>query len=169
MSDPHSAHTSHAGHAAQSSTGQDMKLGKIIVVGALSLSLFAGGIAWSYYLMTSRQEEINAAGAATAPTKLGQDEIGIVDQVLFETDHRLDIWKAQNARKLTTYGWVDRAKGIVRIPIEVAMQQVIASPPDSPGQGVPPVTRIPAVVKAGSAPGSSAGVAPHRPKPGGTP
>ena len=169
MSDPHSVHTAHAGHAEQSSTGKDMQLGKIIIVGALSLSLFVGGIFWAYYLMTSKQEEINAAGAASIPTKLGQDEIGIVDQVLFETDHRLDIWKAENVRKLTSYGWVDRAKGIARIPIEVAMQQVIASPPDIPGQGVPPVTRIPAVVKAGSAAGSSVSVPPHRPKAGGTP
>ena len=127
MRDSHSTNVARAKQAQQSTTGQDMHLGKIIVVGLLSLGVFAAGIGWSYGLMTGRQEQINAGGAAVPGSKIGQAEIGIVDQVLFDTDHRLEIWKAENARRLSSYGWVDRAKGLAHIPIEAAMEQVIAS------------------------------------------
>ena len=175
MSDPHSVNAARARQAKQSTTGEDIQLGKIIVVGAISLALFAAGIGWAYGLMGSRQEELQAGGRASVPSKIGQSEIGIVDQVLFETDHRLEIWKAENTKKLSSYGWVDRARGIARIPIEAAMQQVIASPPDIAGEGVPPVTKISAIVKAGTATGAAPGAAPrpapppHSPKPGGAP
>ncbi|MHC4931794.1 MAG: hypothetical protein ACYTGV_06350 [Planctomycetota bacterium] len=33
--------------------------------------------------------------------------------------------RAEETEKLTTYGWVDREKGIVRIPIEEAMRKLI--------------------------------------------
>ncbi|MHC4339244.1 MAG: hypothetical protein ACYSX0_03380 [Planctomycetota bacterium] len=33
--------------------------------------------------------------------------------------------RTEETEKLTTYGWVDREKGIVRIPIEEAMQKLI--------------------------------------------
>ena len=39
-------------------------------------------------------------------------EIGIVDQVPFQIDHRLAIWKAEKSAHLNGYGWVDRAKGV---------------------------------------------------------
>ncbi|MEO8211954.1 MAG: hypothetical protein ABI560_02125 [Myxococcales bacterium] len=168
MSDSHSKNAARGHQAEQSHTGKDMHLGTMIVVGAISLVLFAGGIVWAYSLMTSRQEEIRSGGLAATPSKLGQSEIGIVDQVLFETDHRLDDWKAENARRLSSYGWSDRSKGLAHMPIEAAMQQVIASPPDIAGQGVPPVTQIPATVKAGDVVAPAAGTpAPKTPKPGG--
>ena len=168
MSDSHSKNAARTHHAEQSSTGKDIRLGTIMAVGLFSLALFAGGVAWSYSLMTSRQEAIRRGGVAGTPSKLGQPEIGIVDQVLFETDHRLDDWKAENSRRLSSYGWSDRSKGLAHMPIEAAMQQVIASPPDIAGQGVPPVTQIPATVKAGDVVAPAAGTsAPKTPKPGG--
>jgi hypothetical protein len=33
--------------------------------------------------------------------------------------------RTEETEKLTTYGWGDREKGIVRIPIEEAMQKLI--------------------------------------------
>lgn len=35
--------------------------------------------------------------------------------------------RANDARLLSTYGWVDRSKGTVRIPIEVAIERLVAS------------------------------------------
>jgi hypothetical protein len=174
MSDSHSKNAARALQAEQSTTGKDMRLGTIIVVGLISLALFAAGIAWAYTLLVRRQEVIRIGGVAGTPSKLGQSEIGIVDQVLFETDHRLDDWKAANTRRLSTYGWSDRSKGLAHIPIEAAMQQVIASPPDIAGQGVPPTTKIPASVKAGDKAGEMTPPGPATPvhktaKPGGAP
>lgn len=35
--------------------------------------------------------------------------------------------RAEDERLTTTYGWMDKSKGIVRLPIEVAMQKLIKS------------------------------------------
>jgi hypothetical protein len=40
----------------------------------------------------------------------------------------LDALRAREDRELTTYGWVDRSNGIVRIPIDRAMQLVLQNP-----------------------------------------
>jgi hypothetical protein len=118
--------------------GKDMNLKRIMLVWVVSLSVFALGIIWAYYLMVARVNEIHARGVRTAPTEIGKAEIGIVDQVLFSTDHRLDDWKAMHRKRLETFGWSDKAKGLAHIPIEQAMQKVIASPPDIPEEGVAP-------------------------------
>lgn len=117
----------------------DMNLGKIIVVGVVSLALFAVGIVWAYQLMVRREAESAASqGVASEAPLMGKLEIGIVDQVPFDIDHRLEKWRAEYKKGLSSYGWVDRAKGVVRIPIEQAMERVVASPPDIPEEGVAP-------------------------------
>jgi hypothetical protein len=127
-----------------------MNLKTIMVVGVVSLAIFAVSIIWSYRLMVGREAQVHAGGSARVPTEIGKPEIGIVDQVPFDIDHRLEIWRAEHARRLSTYGWVDRPKGIAHIPIEKAMQQVVAAPPDISGDGVPPVARTPLVPSAPS-------------------
>jgi hypothetical protein len=59
--------------------------------------------------------------------------------VLFEGDHRLADWRAERATRLNGYGWVDRSKGIVHIPIEKAIDEVIAGalPEGAPKEGAP--------------------------------
>jgi hypothetical protein len=141
MSDAHSHGTSHGQPGGHAPGDDGINLGKIVVIGLGSLALFAVGILWSYQLMVGRQGEIHAQGLARRPTEIGKPEIGIVDQVPFSIDHRLEVWKAANGKRLSSYGWIDRAKGIAHMPIEQAMDQVIAAPPDIPGEGVPPVAR----------------------------
>jgi hypothetical protein len=78
------------------------------------------------------------------PTELGSAEIGIVDQVPFEGDQRLQKWKTERALWLTSYGWVDRARGIAHMPIERAMDEIVAGavpPPPAPDTMPPEHTR----------------------------
>jgi hypothetical protein len=131
----------------------DMNLGRIVVIGVIALVVFAAGIFWAYKLMVGRENEIRAAGPVRVPTEIGKPEIGIVDQVPFEIDHRIEDWRAAYAKRLSSYGWIDRAQGITHIPIEKAMERVVAAPPDIPGEGVPPAARP---VVSPSAPRSSA-------------
>jgi hypothetical protein len=102
-------------------------------------------------------------GAASAPTEYGKEEIGIVDQVPFPIDQRLDRWRAHYKKALSSYGWVDRAKGIAHIPIDQAMERVVANPPDIAQEGVAPQARSPL-----SPPSSPAekGKAPREPREG---
>ena len=51
--------------------------------------------------------------------------MGIVDYVPFDTDHRLQHWQQGKAKALNSYGWVDKKKGLIHIPIDEAMKDVI--------------------------------------------
>lgn len=149
---------SHSSHSSSSDSGADahgMNLKKIMLVGLGALVTFAVGIIWSYYLWGAELREIAGRGRATPATEIGKPEIGIVDQVLFSTDTRLAVWKADHAKRLGTYGWVDRAKGVAHIPIEMAMQKVIASPPDIAGEGVAPAPVAPTLRPVEPAPPTS--------------
>ena len=155
MSDAHS-HSDNAHGGTPSTTGGDINIKKIVLVGLVSLVVFGVSIVWSYRLMIGRETEISARGLARVPTEIGKPEIGIVDQVPFDIDHRLEVWRAEHARRLSSYGWVDRRRGIARIPIEKAMLQVVAEPPDISGEGVVPEAHVPALpTKAGGASPSS--------------
>ena len=135
------SHSSNPSHDAAGNDG--MNLRKIIGVGVAALTVFAVGIVWSYYLLHAERDRIEANGKADPATEIGKAEIGIVDQVLFSTDDRLTVFKAEHAKKLNGFGWVDRAKGLAHIPIDQAIQKVIASPPDIAGEGVPPAASAP--------------------------
>jgi hypothetical protein len=99
---------------------------KVIAVGVVSLLLFAVGVCWAAGILhreTKRAEE--TTGLAGAPAELGKTEIGIVDQVPFNGDHRLTDWRRERAAQLNGYGWVDRGKGIAHVPIERAMERAL--------------------------------------------
>jgi hypothetical protein len=96
---------------------------KVILVGVFSLVAFALGTVWAVGILHHETAKAHAATGVPRTPELGKAEIGIVDQVLFEGDQRLAVWRAGRAARLNGYGWVDRSKGIVHIPIERAMEQ----------------------------------------------
>jgi hypothetical protein len=88
---------------------------------------FAAGSVWAVKILHHETEKAHAAtGVPRVPPELGRPEIGIVDQVLFEGDHRLAAWRAERAAHLNGYGWTDRSTGLVHIPIERALEQTAA-------------------------------------------
>src|ERR1051326_5583847 len=95
------AHSHSHSSGSDDAVGGGMNLKKIIMVGVGSLAIFAVGIVWAYFIMVGQRSAIReATGRAPAGTELGKQEIGIVDQVLFSHDNRLDLWKAERARHL---------------------------------------------------------------------
>ncbi len=143
MSVKHSSDGESVPRSGHSAAGADMNLKTIMLVGVAALIIFAVSVIWSYRLMVGREAELHATGMGRVPTEIGKPEIGIVDQIPFDIDHRLDVWRAAHARRLSSYGWVDRSKGIAHIPIEQAMQRVVAEPPDISGEDAPPAGRMP--------------------------
>jgi hypothetical protein len=99
---------------------------KVIAVGVISLIAFALGTVWAVGILHHETDKAHAATGVPRAPDLGKPEIGIVDQVLFEGDHRLAAWRAERAAHLNGYGWTDRSKGIVHIPIEKALEQSAA-------------------------------------------
>ncbi len=120
MSNPHNNHD-------DNESGDAIDFTKVILVGLGSLVLFAAGTVWAVTIFHRETARAHAAtGPARQPVMLGQPEIGIVDQVLFEGDHRLADWRAERKARLNGYGWIDRSKGVAHIPIEKAMDEVLS-------------------------------------------
>lgn len=118
--DPASAHP----HGKTSE--DEINYGKIIGVAVVSLIIFALSTVWAAIILRKEAGKVeDPRGVAEArPTEIGRQEIGIVDQIPFDSDRRLSIWKAERTARLNGYGWVDRAKGIAHVPIERAMDAV---------------------------------------------
>jgi hypothetical protein len=131
-----SDHGKHAGHGHAGEPPDEVQYNKVILVGVASLAIFAASIFWASLIWRHKIAETEAATghAKVIDTRAMPAEIGIVDQVPFVIDHRLPRWKAERKAHLEGYGWVDRSKGVVHIPIEQAMQLVAsgASPAGAP-------------------------------------
>lgn len=154
------SHLNHEHHGMGADNGADDSIDfkKVIGVGLFALVVFAGGTVWALSILHRETARAHEASGVSQPPMLGRSEIGIVDQVLFSGDNRLAVWKAERAARLNGYGWVDRSKGIAHIPIEKAIDEVIAGalPEGAPqGQG----TAAPAGAPAPKGPGSSKGAA----------
>ncbi len=65
-------------------------------------------------------------------------EDDIYSEIYAEPNLDVRMVKAQQLEVLNSYGWVDREKGVVRIPIDRAIEMVIAEPSGraaAPGEG----------------------------------
>jgi hypothetical protein len=119
MSNPHPSSPA----AASNEDGVNMK--KMVAVGAVSLVIFAVSTVIAAIILQKDEDAYAARGVAAPAPLIGKEEIGIVDQVHFDSDQRLEKWRAERAQTLGSYGWVDRKKGIIHIPIEKAMEEVV--------------------------------------------
>jgi hypothetical protein len=105
--------------------GQDIRFGKVIAVGVISLAVFAVGSIWSVAILREKQKEMNPSGRVTLPAELGQEEIGIVDQVPFDLNRWVHKYKQEQEQRLDSYGWVDRKAGTIHVPIDRAMELLV--------------------------------------------
>lgn len=85
----------------------------VVVFGCI-LSVVAG------LVLAARSRSLPHAPAATAPAR-PDAEVSNVRAELFSDPGAGERLKADQLNALKGYGWVDRARGTVRIPIDVAM------------------------------------------------
>jgi hypothetical protein len=124
------AHTLADGHAHGSAATEPevIAFGKVIAVGVFSIVLFVVGSIWALKIRTATEASMNAAGSRNTalPAGFGAEEQGIVDQIPFE----LNTWVAKDRleanAKLKGYSWVDQQAGVIHVPIERAMELVVA-------------------------------------------
>lgn len=92
--------------------------------------------------------------ATTADTRVvTSDEVKSFPQPRLETDERSEIYsfRLQEEQKLHSYGWVDQNAGVVRIPIDRAMELIAQRGlPTKPQVGMAPASTIKMVQKAAS-------------------
>jgi hypothetical protein len=134
MSSHPTSHGPHDPHGHQSEDEVDYT--KVILVGVISLVIFALSTVWAAWLLRDETNRVTEATGAAGPEAAlrAPEEIGIIDQVPFAVDRRLQNWRKEHDHKLNSYGWVDRAKGIAHIPITRAMDAISAGalPPGAP-------------------------------------
>jgi hypothetical protein len=131
MSDPSRQHGEGPGHGQVRSEEDRISTGTIVAVGASALLLFtlAAGVTLSWLRVKEGDRP-----PLPVPPELGRSKIGLVEQQLFEVAGRGDQDRTARLERLRTYGWVDRQAGIVRVPIDRAMELVVngeraATPP----------------------------------------
>jgi hypothetical protein len=115
----HSAHDSGAGGS------DEVQMGKIVAVGVISLIIFIISAVIAKLMLDHDTADLTSQGGPATATEIGKAEVGIVDQIEFDIDTRLEDWRAARKKRLHSYGWVDKSKGLVHIPIDVAIDQVV--------------------------------------------
>lgn len=119
----HAAGQTTAGDAGAGYEQSDLKPRTIAIFG-LSLTLVVAacliGAAWMFGFFAARRAEEDVL-----PSPLARVEVpaGPVLQVNAPSD--LARLRTEEDKILSTYGWVDRGAGIVRIPIDQAMQLLV--------------------------------------------
>jgi hypothetical protein len=99
--------------------------GKVLGVGVGSLVVFTLAVWISTAMMRSREKALQPIGPDPMPMQIGQQEIGIVDQIPYDVSRSVQGYKDDRAAKLSSWGWVDRKAGTVRMPIDQAMERVV--------------------------------------------
>jgi hypothetical protein len=117
--------SAHPPTTANPSNEDGVNIKKMVLVGVASLLIFAASAVVAAVILDRDEQALAARGLAPKGSEIGKAEIGLVDTTVFEADHRLDDWKADKARVLGSYGWVDRKRGLIHIPIAQAMSEVV--------------------------------------------
>lgn len=104
----------------------------IVAVGVGALLLFALA---SFVTLSFLRVREGDRPLLPVPQEIGLNKIGMVEQQLFESTNRGERDRAARKERLGSYGWIDRRAGIVRLPIERAMELSAqgARPRSSPG------------------------------------
>jgi hypothetical protein len=118
---------SHDAHASNDAGGEDgVNIKMIVAVGVIALAAFALCAVVAWWILRNDTNRLKAEGIAPRAPLIGQPEIGIVEQIHFDSDFRLEEWQAAKKKRLGSYGWVDKAKGIVHVPIDKAIDEVVS-------------------------------------------
>jgi len=93
---------------------------KIAAVGVGSLLVFLVASAVTVVQMRRQQADLNPA-YPVMPAEAGKRKIGMIEQQLFENANRAESSARRQREHLGSWGWVDKEKGLVHIPIDQAI------------------------------------------------
>lgn len=97
---------------------------RAVLIAVVALAIFALAVYEADRIL--HQETKALAGSAPIPSEVGQPEIGMVNQRLFELQREAEELRAEQVQRLNSYGWVDRNNEIIHIPIEQAMEALVS-------------------------------------------
>lgn len=97
-----------------------------MIVGAslAALALFAVSTVFALFVLKDVQGDLTQHNQHIT-RELGQPEIGMVEQRQIELETRAQEAKKNQTHQLDNYGWIDREKKLIHVPIEQGMQMVV--------------------------------------------
>ncbi len=99
---------------------------RAVAIAILFLVVFFFAVLWSVRIFKTEERALAPQGTITVPAEIGKSQIGIVNQRLFELQLEAEQKKNQQVNRLNSYGWTDREKQIIHIPIDQAMEKLAA-------------------------------------------
>ena len=99
---------------------------KIVAVGVIALLVFGAATVWSARILDRTARTLSPAGPLPVGKEIGKPEIGIVDQTPFETTRGAVKYRREALQRLNSYGWVDPQKGVIHVPIDKAIDQLLS-------------------------------------------
>jgi hypothetical protein len=99
---------------------------KIVAVGVIALVVFGAATIWSARILSSTSRTLQPTGPMPMGKDVGRAEVGIVDQTPYETTRGAERYRRHDLETLGSYGWVDREKGIIHIPIDRAIDRFLS-------------------------------------------
>jgi len=99
---------------------------KIVAVGVIALVVFGAATWWSSRILDRSARTLSPSGPIPVGSEIGKAEIGIVDQTPFETTRGAEHYRRRELQRLNGYGWVDAQKGIIHVPIDIAIDRFLA-------------------------------------------
>lgn len=121
-------------------------LRKVVGIGVGSLIIFGVGIVWAYFIQVRTMDDILKGEKSLRPAAMGQYEVGIVNQRLFEQDwHAVE--KIGDQQRALDNGWGDTPGQKAHPKLDEVMDRVITEqrqPPPAPPTPAPPPSPAPA-------------------------
>ena len=132
MSDAHSAAPTNLPPGVEMQDDEHINWGRIGVLAGLALFIFALGTVFALFVLKETQGSLAMDSAPNTfmekckadPTECAQ--VGIVEHRQIELEDRAQIARQVGQERLKTYGWIDRDKNVVHIPVEEGMKKVLA-------------------------------------------
>jgi hypothetical protein len=100
--------------------------GKVLGISVGALAAFTIAVWMMARFMNTRERMLQPNGPDPIPRRIGEREIGLVEQVPFDVARPAAQYRRERLERLESWGWVDRKRGIVHMPIEKAMDAVVA-------------------------------------------
>lgn len=115
-------------HLPEPKEPEGLAIGTIVLVSLASLVVFTAGVYWAERILDREAPVTRSADEA------GDAEIGIVNQLPFAQDVRAQTIRERDLERLASFGWVDRKAGRIHVPVERAMEALVAEehPEESP-------------------------------------
>lgn len=106
----------------------------VLIVAIVALSFYAIGtiLAWFQLLI------IQAGRSPSVPDKIGENRINMLIQPVFDLETASYEQHRRERLRLSSYGWVDRENQVIYIPVERAIEELLADYEKGDGQGASP-------------------------------